>query len=85
MIRDEIRQLLLDAIERGEIPPHGPSELAALGLLEDVPEGYFERWAQDSSERIREQTAQARCTCAIPADIERGRCSRCGRRPREGA
>jgi hypothetical protein len=53
--RAESRRRLLEAIDRGEIPHGGPSELAAHDLLDDVPAGYWERWAEGSVERIREQ------------------------------
>ena len=45
------------AIERGEIPPGGPSELAVHDLLDDVPAGYWERWMKRSVERITAGTA----------------------------
>ena len=51
----EARRRVLRAIERGEIPSGGPSELAAYELLDDVPAGYWERWSQGAVERIREQ------------------------------
>ena len=57
MNREEIRRQVLEAIERGEIPKAGPSELAAYDLLDDVPEGYWLRWSEQSTERIREQTS----------------------------
>jgi hypothetical protein len=53
--RAEVRRRVLDAIKRGEIPKGGPSELAAYELLDDVPEGYWERWSEESGERILEQ------------------------------
>ena len=59
MDRAEIRRRVLEAVERGEIPPGGPSELAAWDLLDDVPPAYLERWSQGSVERIREQTRKA--------------------------
>ena len=57
MDRAEIRRQVLEAIERGEIPKGGPSELAAYHLLDDVPEGYWERWMKRSVQRITAGTA----------------------------
>ena len=57
MDRAEIRRRVLEAIEAGEIPPGGPSELAAYDLLDDVPAGYWERWSKRSVERITAGTA----------------------------
>ena len=54
----EVRQRVLEAIERGEIPKGGPSELAAYDLLDDVPPAYWGRWSQGAVERIREQADQ---------------------------
>lgn len=54
MNREEIRRQVLEAVERGEIPKGGPSELAAYDLLDDVPDVYWERWSKQSVERIRE-------------------------------
>ena len=54
----EIRRQVLEAVERGDIPRGGPSELAAYDLIEDVPAGYWERWTARAAERIRQQTAK---------------------------
>ena len=51
----EVRRKVLEAVERGDLPRGGPSELAAHDLVDEAPPGYFERWSQDSAERIREQ------------------------------
>jgi hypothetical protein len=56
----EARRRVLEAIERGEIPKGGPSELAAYDLLDDVPEGYWDRWSAESVERIQQQIREAR-------------------------
>jgi hypothetical protein len=53
--REEARRQVLEAIERGEVPKGGPSELAAYDLLDDVPPAYWERWSRGAVERIREQ------------------------------
>jgi hypothetical protein len=52
---DEISRQVLAAIEAGRIPPGGPSELAAYGLVNDAPAGYWERWTARAVERIRER------------------------------
>jgi hypothetical protein len=57
--RDEVRRQVLAAIERGEIPPGGPGELAALDLLDAVPAGYWERWSEQAAERIRRQSRES--------------------------
>lgn len=57
MDRAEVRRRVLEAIERGEIPAGGPSELAAYDLLDDVPADYWERWSQEAAKRIRERRA----------------------------
>jgi hypothetical protein len=59
-VRDsEVREAALDAIASGRIPPGGPSELAARGLLDDAPDGYWERWTLEAAERIRSQERRA--------------------------
>jgi hypothetical protein len=52
---DEIHRQVLAAIKAGRIPPGGPSELAAYGLVNDAPAGYWERWTARAVERIRER------------------------------
>ena len=59
MSRDEARRRVLEAVGRGEIPKGGPSELAAYGLLDDVPDAYWQRWSEGSVERIRESESDA--------------------------
>ena len=54
MRADEVRRQVLAAIDSGRIPGGGPSELAAYGLPNDVPAGYWERWMVEAAERIRE-------------------------------
>jgi hypothetical protein len=49
------RRAVLDAVGRGDIPRGGPSELAARDLLDEVPDGYWERWSARAVDRIREQ------------------------------
>jgi hypothetical protein len=48
----DVRRRVLDAIERGDLPRGGPSELAAHDLLHEVPEGYFERWLAQAVGRM---------------------------------
>jgi hypothetical protein len=48
----DVRRRVLDAIERGDLPRGGPSELAAHDLLDEVPEGYFERWLAQAVGRM---------------------------------
>ena len=57
----------------------GPSELARRGALDRAPTGYFERYANETAARIREQVAQARCACSgeQPIAVKDGRCTRC--------
>ena len=72
------RERVLEAIERGEIPKGGPSELAAHGLTDDAPEGYWSRWGEGSAERIRGQVLETVCHCELePDSITEGRCGRC--------
>jgi hypothetical protein len=59
MRADEVRRQVLEAIDSGRIPRGGPSELAAFGLLDDVPAGYWERWTAEAAERIRGQNQEA--------------------------
>jgi hypothetical protein len=51
----EIRRQVLQAVERGDVPRGGPSELAAYDLIDETPVGYFEPWAQEAAERIGRQ------------------------------
>jgi hypothetical protein len=55
MRADDVRRRVLDAIASGRIPRGGPSELAAHGLLDEVPAGYWER--RVVAARIRDQEA----------------------------
>jgi hypothetical protein len=75
---DGIRRQVLTAVAEGKIPAGGPSELAARDLIDQAPDGYFERWSHDAAERIRAQARALRCSCAGgPAELEDGRCLRC--------
>lgn len=76
MTADDIRREVLDAVQRGDIPRGGPSELAARDLIDDCPAGYWQRYIAEATARIREQAARPNCTCA---DGGRGgdRCDRC--------
>jgi len=53
MKRADVAREVLAAVERGEIPRGGPSEAAALGVLDELPEGYWKRWGEDAAQRIR--------------------------------
>jgi hypothetical protein len=53
MRTDEVSRRVLAAVEDGRIPRGGPSELAAYGLLDVVPAGYWERWMAETADRIR--------------------------------
>jgi hypothetical protein len=55
---DGIRRRVLDAVAEGRIAKGGPSEIAACGLLDDMPVGYWEQWSRNAAERIREQTRE---------------------------
>ena len=49
------RVRLLGGHCRIESRPGGPSEIAAYGLVDDVPVGYWERWSAKVVERVCEQ------------------------------
>ncbi len=53
MTRADIAREVLAAVDRGEIPRGGPSEAAARGLLDQLPAGYWDRWSEDTIDRIR--------------------------------
>jgi hypothetical protein len=57
MRSEEVRRQVLDAIDNGQVPRGGPSELAAYGLLDDVPVGYWERWTTAAAARITDGEA----------------------------
>ena len=72
---DEIQRRVIDAVEAGRLPRGGPSEACAHDLLDDLPDGYFERWANAAAERIRAQ--RPGCCGGGFADIRGNRCERC--------
>lgn len=76
---DQIRQQVLDAVARGEIPAGSPSHLAAHGLLDELPDGYWRRWNADTADRIRAQAEHPRCCCGRLTEPEGPdqRCERC--------
>ena len=53
MTRAETARVVLAAVDRGEIPRRGPSEAAARELLDQLPAGYWDRWSEDTADRIR--------------------------------
>lgn len=53
MTRGDVQNAVAAAVDRGELPPGGPSEAAAQGLLDQLPDGYWQRWSEDAAERIR--------------------------------
>lgn len=61
--REDTARAVRAAIDRGELPRGGPSAADAFGLLETVPAGYWRRWSEVASERIR---AQQRTLPALP-------------------
>jgi hypothetical protein len=76
---DHVRQRVLDAVADGGLPAGGPSHLAALNLLDDVPPGYWERWGAACAQRIRDRAEKPVCTCgrfSEPSGPDR-RCQRC--------
>ena len=75
---DHARQRVLEAVEAGRLPRGGPSHLAALNLLDDMPPGYWERWGEHAAERIRAKAEHPRCCCgAFSEPGQDGRCERC--------
>jgi uncharacterized paraquat-inducible protein A len=70
---------VLGAVQRGEIPNGGPSEVVAHGLADQAPAEYWERWSREASDRIRHQVLEAKCRCRIapPGTTADGRCGRC--------
>ncbi len=53
MTRAEIAREVLAAVDRGETPRGGPSEAAARDMLDQLPAGYWDRWSEDTADRIR--------------------------------
>jgi hypothetical protein len=51
--RAETAREVLAAVDRGEIPRGGPSEAAARGLLDQLPDSYWDRWSEGAADRIR--------------------------------
>jgi hypothetical protein len=75
---DPARQRVLDAVETGKLPRGGPSHLAALGMLDEFPEKYWQDWNAASAERIRAKALHPRCRCGTFTEPEvDGRCARC--------
>lgn len=77
----ETRRHVHDAVARRELPPGGPSELAALDLLDEAPSPHWERWSADTADRARAHAKAVRCCCADggtgPVSEADARCSRC--------
>jgi hypothetical protein len=53
MTRDDVQRAVAAAVDRGEIPRGGPSEAAARDMLDQIPAGYWDRWSEDTADRIR--------------------------------
>ncbi len=53
MTRDDVQRAVAAAVDRGEIPRGGPSEAAARDMLDQLPAGYWDRWSEDTADRIR--------------------------------
>ncbi len=53
MTREDVARSVLAAVGRGDIPAGGPSEAAALELLDQLPSGYWRRWTEAAAQRIR--------------------------------
>lgn len=53
MTRDDVQNAVAAAVDRGELPPGGPSDAAAHGLLDQLPPGYWEQWSEATAARIR--------------------------------
>jgi hypothetical protein len=78
MSPEEVRRQILAAIDRGEIPMGGPSEICAYGLADEVPRDYWEGWSADATARIRAKAEHPRCCCGPFSEPGRdGRCERC--------
>ena len=54
----DVRRRVLAAVERGELPRGGPSELAARDLTADVAPGYWDKWSSGATRRIRAEAAE---------------------------
>ncbi len=51
--REDVKRAVHAAIDVGDMPAGGPSEAAAHALLDELPEGYWQRWSEDAADRIR--------------------------------
>lgn len=58
MTRADVQNAVAAAVDRGELPPGGPSEAAAHGLLDHLPDGYWQRWSEATVDRIRIQASR---------------------------
>jgi hypothetical protein len=77
-VPDDIRRRVLDAVADGRLPRGGPSHIAALDLVDDMPDGYWERWGDAAAERIRAAAERPACRCGRFSEPEpSGRCGRC--------
>ncbi len=52
MTRKEVVATVRLALERGDLPRGGPSEVAAFDLLGELSPGYWQRWSEATAERI---------------------------------
>lgn len=55
---DAVRRQVLEAVERGDLPRGGPSELAARDLIDHAPASYWTTWTREAAERIRRQVRE---------------------------
>lgn len=53
MTRDDVQNAVAAAVDRGDLPAGGPSDAAALGLLDELPAGYWPEWAELAADRIQ--------------------------------
>ncbi len=76
MTHDDHKRAIREATRRGDISAGGPSEIAAYGLLDAAPAGYWENWSERAAERIRAGESSKHCVCR-DGDTAGGRCQTC--------
>lgn len=78
MTPNEIGARVLAEVEAGRLSRGGPSHLAALDLLDEIPSSHWQRWNADTADRIRAKAEHPRCVCGTFYEAGRdGRCERC--------